>query len=148
MTKIQRIGELGWTGDASESVVTLAARALEGGDIILLAELRLDVEPFENVVFTPRSPDVRPPGGKTIRGCTAAARLHERGRGVSEGLAAEPHRSRGGIDVAGVHRSGDLRRHVGSVSTRRTFLLPIDAMQDPERSPLRVLERIKRRQLS
>ena len=35
----------------------------------------------------------------------------------------------------------------GQYQLEQTFLLPIDAMQEPERSPLRVLERIKGRQL-
>src|SRR4051794_25909765 len=53
MTKVQRIGEVGWTGAASAPAVADAARILESGDVLLLPDLRFDVEPFENVLFTP-----------------------------------------------------------------------------------------------
>jgi hypothetical protein len=36
----------------------------------------------------------------------------------------------------------------GQHQLEQTFLLPIDAMSDPERSPLRVLERLKGRRLT
>ena len=36
----------------------------------------------------------------------------------------------------------------GQYQLEQTFLLPVDAMREPERSPLRVLERIKRRRLA
>jgi hypothetical protein len=36
----------------------------------------------------------------------------------------------------------------GQYQLEQTFLLPVDAMRDPERSPLRVLERIKGRTLT
>jgi hypothetical protein len=36
----------------------------------------------------------------------------------------------------------------GQYQLEQTFLLPVDAMGEPERSPLRVLERIKGRRLS
>ena len=35
----------------------------------------------------------------------------------------------------------------GQYQLEQTFLLPVDAMQQPERSPLRILERIKQRPL-
>ena len=36
----------------------------------------------------------------------------------------------------------------GQYQLEQTFLLPVDAMREPERSPLRILERIKRRRLA
>ena len=36
----------------------------------------------------------------------------------------------------------------GQYQLEQTFLLPVDAMNQPERSPLRVLERIKGRRLA
>jgi hypothetical protein len=36
----------------------------------------------------------------------------------------------------------------GQYQLEQTFLLPVDAMGEPERSPLRVLERIKGRPLT
>ena len=35
----------------------------------------------------------------------------------------------------------------GQYQLEQTFLLPVDAMQRPERSPLRILERMKGRRL-
>ena len=35
----------------------------------------------------------------------------------------------------------------GQYQLEQTFLLPVEAMQKPERSPLRILERIKKRAL-
>jgi hypothetical protein len=35
----------------------------------------------------------------------------------------------------------------GQYQLEQTFLLPVDAMTQPERSPLRILERIKQRLL-
>jgi hypothetical protein len=35
----------------------------------------------------------------------------------------------------------------GQYQLEQTFLLPVDAMQHPERSPVRILERIKKRAL-
>jgi len=35
----------------------------------------------------------------------------------------------------------------GQYQLEQTFLLPVSAMQQPERSPLRILERIKKRAL-
>ena len=36
----------------------------------------------------------------------------------------------------------------GQYQLEQTFLLPVDAMADPERSPLRILERLKGRRLA
>ena len=36
----------------------------------------------------------------------------------------------------------------GQYQLEQTFMLPVEAMSDPQRSPLRVLERIKRRSLT
>jgi hypothetical protein len=36
----------------------------------------------------------------------------------------------------------------GQYQLEQTFLLPVDAMQEPQRSPLRILERIKNRRLA
>ena len=36
----------------------------------------------------------------------------------------------------------------GQYQLEQTFLLPVDAMREPERSPLRVLERLKGRALT
>src|SRR5438094_26560 len=46
----------------------------------------------------------------------AAARSHEGGRRVSVAVAAGRHRFSGGHDVARLHRSGEPRRDVGTVS--------------------------------
>ena len=36
----------------------------------------------------------------------------------------------------------------GQYQLEQTFLLPVEAMREPERSPLRVLEKLKRRRLA
>jgi hypothetical protein len=36
----------------------------------------------------------------------------------------------------------------GQYQLEQTFLLPVDAMEDPQRSPLRILERLKGRRLT
>ena len=81
------------------------------------------------------------------RADAAAARSDEGGRGVPERIAAEPGRFAGRINVDGVHRSGEPRGDERAVSARAD--VPAAGRRDgePERSPLRILERLKGRAL-
>jgi hypothetical protein len=53
MTKVQRVGEVGWLGPVPATIGETAVAALERGDVLLLPELGFGVEPVESVVFTP-----------------------------------------------------------------------------------------------
>ncbi len=53
MTKIRRIEDIGWSGNASNDAISAAAPALEAGDLLFLPALRFTVEPAEALLFTP-----------------------------------------------------------------------------------------------
>ena len=78
--------------------------------------------------------------------------LHDRMKGdedVPARLAASGDRFSGGLDVAGVHRRSEPRRaRRDSTSSNRPSCCQSLRCNDPERSPLRVLERLKGRRLA
>ena len=83
------------------------------------------------------------------RADAAAARLHEGGR---RRFSSDSPQSR--VDLPAGSTWLAFTDQVSHAATRgqyqleQTFLLPVDAMAEPERSPLRVLERIKGRALA
>jgi hypothetical protein len=53
MTKVLQISGVGWAEPLSPEALAAAAPALEAGDVIVLPELRFEVEPLESLLFTP-----------------------------------------------------------------------------------------------
>jgi hypothetical protein len=130
---------LGWSERPAAETLPGAGPAQEGGDVLFLPVLPFAVELSEALLFTPSSP-----GGSKNAG-------DDPGSGRPGGTPATPQR-RVGVPTGSTRLAfSDQVSHAataGQYQLERTFLLPVDAMTEPERSPLRVLERLKQRRLA